>query len=124
VRRLDRGAIGAGEGWDQTPTIFPFLLRNGPRESASFLSVADTEKVFRNLMAGCIDDSLRARVGQPVLCGERDSAPIAALRLCNSARVIAEGVRDGDAVIARALAVLDRAARIASRMSEAGRIYS
>jgi hypothetical protein len=124
VRALDRGAIGAGEGWDQIPTVFPFLMREQPRAQAAFLSVAASENVFRNLMAGCIDDGPRARLGQPVLCGERDGAPIAALRLCNSARLIVEGVANPDAVIARALAVLDQAARIASRLSQAGRIYS
>ena len=87
-------------------------------------SVADAQNVFRNLLTGCIDGLQRARVGQPVFCGERDGSPIAALRLCNSARLIAEGVRDPDAVISRALSVLDQVARVASRLAQAGRIYS
>lgn len=124
VRPLDRGAIGAGEGWDRTPTIFPFLLREGPRSSAPFLSVADTQNVYRALTTGGVDDAMRARLGQPVLCGERDGAPIAALRLCNSARLIVEGARDPDGVINRALAVLDQAARVTGRLIQAGRIYS
>jgi hypothetical protein len=124
VRALDRGAIGAGGAWDQTPTVFPFLLREQPRPHASFLGVAAAENVFRNLMAGCIGDGPRARLGQPVPCGERDGAPIAALRLCNSARLIVEGVADPDAVIARAMGVLDQTGRIVGRLSQAGRIYS
>jgi hypothetical protein len=124
VRALDRRAIGASAGWDQTQTVFPFLLRERPSAHATMLSPAATENVFRNLMAGCLDGDLRARLGQPVLCGERDGAPVGALRLCNSARLIAEGVRDPDAVIARAMAVLDQAARVAARLAQAGRIYS
>lgn len=124
ARSLDRRAIGAGGGWDETPTIFPFLLRRQPREGAAFLSVAETENVFRNLMAGCIDGDLRARLGQPVLCGEREGDPIAALRVCNSARLIVEGVANPDAVIARAMAVLDQAAKVTRRLVQACHIYS
>ncbi len=124
VRALDRRAIGAGASWDQTPTVFPFLMRQQPREHALLLDVASAEHVFRNLMAGCIDNGSRARLGQPVLCGDRDGAPVAALRLCNSARLIVEGVADPDAVIARAMAVLDQAAAIAGRLCQAGRIYN
>ena len=49
VRRLDRAAIGAGEGWDATATIFPFLVRDQPRASAPFLSMTATENVYRVL---------------------------------------------------------------------------
>ena len=115
IRPLNRAAIGASGGWDQTPTIFPFLLRD--RAGGACLSTSATESVYRSVMAG-------ARLGQPVSCGERDGAPISALRLCNSARLVVEGVRDPDAVIARALAVLDRAGDVAARMSRAVRMYS
>lgn len=124
VRPLDRTAIGAAGGWDRTPTIFPFLLREHPRPGASFLSVSATENVYRALNIGGIDDHLRARLGQPVLCGERDGAAISALRLCNSARLIVEGIQRPDVVISRALAVLDQAARVTDRLAQAGRIYS
>ena len=124
VRPLNRAAIGATGGWDQTPTIFPFLLREHPRPGASFLSVAATECVYRALTSGGVDDHLRARLGQPVLCGERDGAPISALRLCNSARLIVEGVARPDTVIQRAMAVLDQAAGVTDRLAQAGRIYS
>ena len=123
VRPLDRAAIGASGGWDLTATIFPFLLREHPRPGASFLSVAATENVYRALNIGGIDDQMRARLGQPVLCGERDGAPISALRLCNSARLIVEGASRPDAVIQRALSVLDQAARVTDRLAQAGRIY-
>ena len=124
VRPLDRAAIGAAGGWDQTPTIFPFLLREHVRPGASYLSVAATEHVYLALNSGGMDDQMRARLGQPVLCGERDGAPISALRLCNSARLIVEGVARPEAVIQRALDVLDQAARVTDRLAQAGRIYS
>jgi hypothetical protein len=124
VRALDRAAIGAPDSWDRIPTIFPFLLREQPRASASFLSVTDTENVYRSLMAGGIDGALRARLGQPVSCGERDGAPIGALRLCNSARLIVRGAADPDTVIRQALAVLDQVAHVTGRLVQAGRIYS
>ena len=125
VRPLDRDAIGAPEGWDRTPTIFPFLLREQYRtKNAPFLSVATTDSVYRALMVGGIEEAMRARLGQPVSCGERDGAPISALRICNSARVIVEGVADPEGVINRALAVLDQTAQIAGRVTLAGRIYS
>jgi len=123
IRPLDRGAIGAADGWDRTPTIFPFLLRERASAAAPFLSVNATESVYRALMAGGVDEAMRARLGQPVSCGECDGAPISALRLCNSARVIVEGVADPEAVIARALAVLDQAAQVTRRLAQA-RIYS
>jgi len=124
VRALDREAIGASAGWDATPTIFPFLLRERPSANAPFLSVTATENVYRSLATGGIGDVMRARLGQPVSCGERDGAPISALRLCNSARLIVKGVADPNAVIAQAMAVLDEAARVTGRLVQAGRIYS
>jgi hypothetical protein len=50
----------------------------------------------------------------------RDEAPISALRLCNSARLVTEALSPGGdpaAVIGRALAVLDRAALAARAIS-------
>jgi hypothetical protein len=119
-RPLNRAAIGAGGDWDDLPTIFPFLLRNG----GSYLSPSATECVYRSVMSGGLDGAAAARLGQPVACGERDGVAISALRLCNSARLIVEGVRDPAAVIGRALGVLDKAARVTERLTAAARIYS
>jgi hypothetical protein len=108
TRRLNRTAIGAAGNWDRTASIFPFLLREPGRR---YLSLSETEAVYRSLA----DDG--ARLGQPVRCGVRDGAPVSALRLCNSARLITEALSEGgdpDAVIARALGVLDA---IAARLS-------
>ena len=117
-REPDRSAIGAGGGWDRIPTIFPFLLRHteGPHEG--WLSLAATQDVYRGLMGA----PTPVRLGQPVRCGARGGRPISALRLCNSARLVVEGVADGKAVIARALAALDAVGDAARAMSRSGRV--
>ena len=107
-RRLNRTAIAAAGAWDRAASIFPFLLREPGRR---YLSLAETEAVYRALA----DDG--ARLGQPVRCGLRDGAPVSALRLCNSARLITEALSEGgdpEAVIKRALGVLDRVSEAAS----------
>jgi len=106
VPALDRRALLAAPSWDRLPTIFPFILRRGRADPGAHLDRAASEQVYRRLRA------FRCQVGQPVPCGERDGPPLAALRLCLSARLIVEAVRDGrrSAVIERALAVLDKAA--------------
>jgi hypothetical protein len=62
--------------------------------------------------------SLRCQLGQPVPCGSRAGVPVSALRLCLSSRLIVDAVSPGGrgpkAVIADALAVLDKAAILAS----------
>ncbi|MDR3509498.1 MAG: hypothetical protein P4L64_16535 [Caulobacteraceae bacterium] len=129
VRPLDRAAIGGGAGWDLIPTIFPFLLRHAPGGEGGYLSLAATQDVYRGLCADPFPpqaDAIRGRLGQPVMCGERGGRPISALRLCNSARLMVEAVEGGEAgakaVIARALAVLDRTALAARRLSQGGRV--
>ena len=109
TRRLDRGAVGAFTSWDRSPTIFPFLLRHASRGRYGYLSVAETAAIQRGLaQVG------RTRLGQPVACGERDGAPVTALRLCNSARLVTEALkRGGDpaVVLSRALSALDKVSR-------------
>ncbi len=106
---LDRGAIAAPPGWDARQTIFPFLLRREGR----YLGRVETEAVYRRLAGADIE----VRLGQPVLCGERDGRPVSALRLCNSAPLIVEALTGGepDAVIARALRALGHAGAVASQ---------
>ncbi|MDR3512835.1 MAG: hypothetical protein P4L73_14460 [Caulobacteraceae bacterium] len=109
TRPLDRRAIGAAGGWDAVPTIFPFRLRAAP--GAGFLSLAETEAVYRALRDAGV------RLGQPVACGAPDGAPVSALRLCASARLAVEALGEGgagaEAVIARALDALDAAVEAA-----------
>jgi hypothetical protein len=127
VRALDRAAIGAPSGWDEAPTIFPFLLRHAVGPHEGYLSLAAVQDVYNALMDGeRSGGAVRARLGQPVLCGERFGRPISALRLCNSARLAVEGVggdgANAEAVIAKAMTVLDRTAEAARALSEMGRI--
>jgi hypothetical protein len=93
MRALDRRAIGADQGWDVVPTIFPFRLR----DDAGPLVCAAAQDVYRALR------SVGVRLGQPIACG--------ALRLCASARTVTEALGEGglgaEAAIDRALSALD-----------------
>ena len=113
IRVPDRRALIEGSGWDEIPTIFPFLLRTG-KDRQTLLNREQTEQVYRRLRAGGL------QLGQPVACGERDGAPVSALRLCASARLVVEAYRGGpngtDRMIARAMAALDKAAAKAARV--------
>ena len=117
TRPLDRSALAVEAGWDAVPTVFPFMLRHSGGRHSGLFSLAATQDVYRALTAR------RVRLGQPVLCGERDQRPISALRLCNSARLIAEGVNGGMAtVIDRAMAALDAVSEAAGEIDRLGRV--
>lgn len=134
---LDRGTFGAAQSWDQLPTIFPFLLRRtAPHLSSPLLDRDETARVHQWL---AIDvgarlgfdsahpaDAIAAQscqLGQPVPCGKRGT-PVAALRLCASARLVVEAARGGaggvDRLITRAMQVLDKTALIARHLSRQG----
>ena len=100
-RPLDRG-LGEAGGWDQAHTILPFVMRTGAAD-ARLLTGEETARVYelmRRDLAGPGDTAqppaagLRIELGQPVACGERDGAPVWALRLCASARLIVEACGD------------------------------
>ena len=116
VRPLDRSAIGAAGGWDEVATIFPFRLRHRPADRADYLSLAAVDDVYRAVSAQ------GGRLGQPVLCGERNGRPVSAIRICNSARLAVEGVNDPVAIIGRAMGVLDQVAQATRRITQSGRI--
>lgn len=130
VAPLNRTAVGGrAEGWDVTPTIFPFLLRHAEGGRGGYLSNAAVQDVYRGLCAEPFPPkpgAQRARLGQPVKCGERDGRPLSALRLCNSVRLMVEAIGGGaageQAVIERALMVLERTAELTERMSASGRV--
>ena len=105
-RPLDRGP-GHPDGWDRSPSILPFVIKAGGSEPARLLTAEETRRVYELLrrdLAGAADEAgqppvqaaagLRVEVGQPVACGERDGVPVWALRLCASARLIAEACID------------------------------
>jgi hypothetical protein len=121
---LERGTMAAEPSWDSLPTIFSFLLvRRSSPEKQAWLNQNETKRVhelmredlrgFSGLPSGPLL-SLRCQVGQPVACGIRDGIPVSALRLCASSRLMVDAVSSGGrgakAVIAEALAVLDKAA--------------
>ncbi len=128
-RPLDRALAGAAADWDALPTVFPFLLYRRTAEGTRLpLTRDETSAVHRRLPeANAPDDApatascgLRCQVGQPVACGSRSGTPVSALRLCLGARLIVEATADGgrraQQVIDRALAVLDKAAWLASTL--------
>lgn len=83
--------------WDSLPTIFPFLLL---RENAP-LSIQETLEIYQQLPT----QNPRCQLGQPVLCGEKNSA----LRLCLSAPLITQAAQNQAALqncIQNALRVL------------------
>jgi len=122
----DRQTISDSVGWDNTPTIFPFLLR---RHDGSWLSREETSRVYEllredlgNLYGNSFSDASRGilakrcQVGQPVNVGIQDGIPVSALRLCASARLASEALsangRGKEAILSDALAVLDKTAKL------------
>ena len=83
VPSLDRHGLIGVPGWDLHQTIFPFLLR---RPAGHWLSALETAAVYRGLQQGAT--GRRCQLGQPLSCGARSGQPLAALRLCASARLV------------------------------------
>jgi len=128
---LDRCAIGAGKGWDQVQTLFPFLLKRPPSsQKQRWLNRDETRKIYELLRTDCSTVSseiaatvlaTRCEVGQPVACGLRDGILVSALRLGLSTRLIVDALspqgRGAGPVLADAICVLKKAAWLASRSS-------
>jgi len=125
VPKLDRGPFGNRTGWDRVQTVFPFLLRQPGPDGPVWLNREATVRVYQLLgrdlgaHAGLPESArepaaLRCQVGQPIGCGQRGGVAVSALRLCLSSRLIVEALgpegRGPEEVIARGLAVLDKAA--------------
>lgn len=114
VSPLERHDLVAVPGWDRRQTIFPFLLR---RADGGYLSAAEVATVYRGLQQGAA--GVRCQLGQPLSCGMRDAQPLAALRLCASARLVVDAAQDAAAeaaVIARAMQALDQVAALIGRL--------
>jgi hypothetical protein len=125
---LDRASISSAKSWDCLPTIFSFLLlRQSSPGKHVWLNQDETRKAHELLredlchLRGALPRAVmssRCQVGQPVNGGSRDGVPVSALRLCVSSRLIVDAVspkgRGAEAVIGEALAVLDKAALLAS----------
>lgn len=115
VPPIDRTVLVENSAWDHIQTIFPFILKKGGLP----LGQDETKKIHALLLEDLSDShplsevaGMRCSLGQPVLCGERGGIPLSALRLCASARLVVEGVANGDAVIERALSALDKLAML------------
>ncbi|MFZ4698831.1 MAG: hypothetical protein ACOYMG_02160 [Candidatus Methylumidiphilus sp.] len=113
VLPVERQPTASQNAWDSFPTIFPFLVFRTP--STLPLNRAEIARVYRSLLLGSSQssDQICCQMGQPVACGFRDETPVAALRLCLSARLIVEGTADAGrhatSVIDRAMQALDKA---------------
>ena len=134
VRPLDRG-LGPAGGWDRCKTIFPFLLRagaDGPR-----LTPPQTQRVWRLMredlgaqaggqsLQAHLAARLRIELGQPVAAGVRDGAPVTALRLCLSSRLVCAAAEADPRAAARLISdarlALAKAAWLAGEVA-AGRL--
>jgi hypothetical protein len=111
VPALQREPFTGELSWDQVQTIFPFVLRHADNR---YFSREETEHVYRALQKQGV------QLAQPVPCGERDGVAVSALRLCVSSRLVVEALQDNgkqeQVVIHRALAALDQAVQLVSKL--------
>lgn len=128
---INRRPLIEATGWDHIQTIFPFLLHHPANTTRSGpLSTEETTLIYRQLQdtltrptdpdhcSSCT--TLRFQLGQPVAVGQRNGMPVSALRLCNSARLVIEGVtgtNQGNAVIEQGLCALDKTAQLIRHLS-------
>jgi hypothetical protein len=117
VSPLDRAALGCSRVWDGEQTIFPFLVRRKILGEAVALSRLETERLHQQLRAPD-QGQRRFQLGQPVPCASRDGVALSALRLCVSAPMIVDACsgRGVDAVIADAIAALDRIVEVVNEL--------
>ena len=85
------------DGWDASPTLFPFLVRG----ANGLLTADQTQALYQGLT-----DS-RILLGQPVPIGRRDGQPISALRLGISARQLVQAASDPDGPASLACEIQD-----------------
>jgi len=85
------------DGWDASPTLFPFLVRG----AHGLLTADRTQALYQELT-----DS-RILLGQPVPVGRRDGQPISALRLAISARQLVQAASDPDGPASLACEIQD-----------------
>ncbi|RJF98609.1 hypothetical protein [Noviherbaspirillum saxi] len=121
VPALDRGHV-ASSGWDCKQTIFPFLLYAAEKCGRRPLSCEEVALVYQRI--GQARDKAFANgnerpgceIGQPVAVGMRDGTEVSVLRICMSARLVADAGLAGneEAVINNAMRVLDEVAALIS----------
>ncbi|MES2105073.1 MAG: hypothetical protein V4634_13730 [Pseudomonadota bacterium] len=112
---LDRQALGHIAAWDEIPSIMAFIIyKPGKDGSRKPLSREQTRRVYERLQDPQYPhiSSYLFQLGQPVACGERDGVLVAALRICASARLVAQAAGrphgdGGDAAIEQAMLCFD-----------------
>lgn len=118
---LIRQPLVPSGGWDEIPTIFPFLLYQTTNDFRRPLHRDETQAVHKALLRNNFPvdipaeiATLRCQLGQPVACGMLDRVPVSALRLCLSAELVVEAVSGSaqgvQTIIARAMRTLDKTA--------------
>lgn len=99
--------------WDSEPSIFSFVLYHHQQP----LSQSQTLVVYQQFSATALSGQ-RFQLGQPVPCGMRAGTAVSALRISTSARLVVAALSPAglgrEAVIAQALAALDKVASLVS----------
>jgi hypothetical protein len=101
VPRIDRAGLAGSSGWDRLQTIFPFVVsRRAEDGTAIALSRSETTHLHGEMQRAVIEAEgcegadpiarTRIQLGQPVPCGARNGTQVSALRICASARWVAE----------------------------------
>lgn len=120
VPELQRHPFADTPSWDNTQTIFPFLLFHPASATGKApLSSEETAQIYLALQDASQGND-RVQLAQPVACGRRDGIAVSALRMCVSSRLIVEAMqqngRNEQAVIARALKALDKISQLVRAM--------
>jgi hypothetical protein len=98
------------DGWDVSPTLFPFLARG----RHGLLTADQTQALYQGL-----SDS-RILLGQPVPVGHRDGQPISALRLAISASQLVQAADHPDGPAALACEIQDTLDVVQARAAALG----
>jgi hypothetical protein len=121
---LERTGLGAAPSWDRIQTIFPFFLKRDGRPMLPVETVALQRLMAVDLgqWAAWETAGQRIQLGQPVYCGKRGGNELSAVRLCLSARLAVEALAPGGngsgAIIDGALAALDKASWLTTRLGD------
>jgi hypothetical protein len=116
--------------WDSVQTIIPFqIFKRTASGAKQALSLDETALLYRRLnsrdagtshgLSGTDFVNARFQLGQPVSCGQSDAVPVSALRMCSSARLVADAILAGqpvDRTIAHAMLAFDKLVMLAQAL--------
>lgn len=128
VPAIERFHDGGVTAWDESQTIFPFLVHRRGADGQRQPVASDGLAWMQRQMAVAQDGphpaaALRFQVGQAVRCGERKGIALSALRISASARWVAEAAEQGHGVeraITLAMQAFDKLAWLAERPPTTG----